>query len=121
MEINQLAELFLNVRTCRDNEKRVIEYDLAHELNELKNHFDPLTRNLSMLSKQSQIEQAKYFLQNREAELAEISSELLDKMKSLGIKPAERFPVHVQNQTYFDVWYLTDDEVCTAGNYTKIS
>jgi hypothetical protein len=119
MEIKQLASLFLDIKNIRDNEKRTIEYDLRNELNELKKQENPLTRNLTLLSKQDQIEQAKHFLKKREAELVEISSELLDQMKSQGLRPEERFPVHVQNQTYFDVWYLDDDEVCTAGYYSQ--
>lgn len=41
-------------------------------------------------------------------------------MQSLGLKLRERFPVHVHDETYFDVWNLEGDEVCTAGYYTKL-
>lgn len=121
MNIKELAASFLHVKEIRDEEKRVIDYDLKRELSELQKEASTSQQKLSILAKKDEIEAAKRFLELREVEFKEISDELLDELKRAEIREGERLDVHVKEQIFFSVWYDENDVVYTAGTFHKIS
>jgi len=121
MKINDLAASFLHIKESRDEEKRILDYDLKNQLLKLQRESSDVQQKLLILKKKDEIHAAKTFLEQREIEFAEISNELLDELKRAEIKEGDKLEVHVEGPIYFSVWYDTDDNVYTAGTYHKIS
>ncbi|MFA4867968.1 MAG: hypothetical protein WC623_07215 [Pedobacter sp.] len=121
MKINELAASFLHVKESRDEEKRVIDYDLKKELSELQKGDSTPKQKLSLLAKKDEIEAAKHFLEEREIELKEVSDELLGELKRAEFKVGEKLEIHVEDQIFFSVWYDENNAVHTAGTFHKIS
>jgi len=119
MKINYVAASFLHSKRSFDEEKRLIEYVLPKELKELESLDASLDKNLKLLSKKSEIKDAKELLSQREAELREVSNELLSMMLEASMAPDDRLETNYDKNIYFEVWYDKDHIVRTADTYEK--
>jgi hypothetical protein len=120
MKINELASSFLHVKESRDEEKRVLDYDLKNQLQDLQKGNDDVQQKLKILAKKDEIEAARHFLEARETELKQASAELLAELKRAEIKEGQKLEVHVRDSIYFSVWYDQSGEVYSAGTYHKM-
>jgi hypothetical protein len=121
MEINELASSFLHIKESRDEEKRVLNYDLKNELKKLQMDSSTAQQKLRILAKKDEIEAAKHLLELREIELNDISYALLEELKRAEIQPGDKLDIHVKDQIYFSVWYDDANQVYSAGTFHKIS
>ena len=119
MKINNVAASFLHSKRSFDEEKRIIDYVLAKELKDLERLDASLDKNLKLLSKNAEIKDAKELLNQREAELKEVSNELLSMMLEASMQPEDRLETNYDGDIYFEVWYDKDHIVRTADTYQK--
>lgn len=121
MEIKILAARFLELRTQRDEKRRFIDYDMKNQLKRLEADQGNVEAKLRILTFKDQIEAEEVFYQQISDELLEVIEELKPYLINLNAHANDPLTTHVHDKTYFDVWLDENQEIQSAGLYTKWS
>lgn len=119
-EVNQLAETFLLTKHKKDEQRRIIDFDLSKQLNELKK--DRSTQgSLRVLQFKSKIEAEEAYYEELTTELQEIENDLFPILQEINANRLDPLTTHVKDRTYFDTFLNEKGEIISPGLYTKIS
>jgi len=121
MKLENLAVSFHHIVVNLEAE-RIELFQKEKKHNEFKSRAISLDDRLNLARLADEIRALKEIKEGREIEKFEVGKDLLEELQNVGVKPNEHVPYHITGESYFDVWYLDNNEVCaTIGKYTKVS
>lgn len=119
MNIHELASRFLYLKTQKEEQRRVIDYDMRNKLKKLEGDNHNVEGKLRVLDFKDKIKLAEEDYLQISAELQEVVEELKPYLIELGATRLDPLITHVQEKTYFDVWLDENKDVQCPGLYSK--
>lgn len=121
MKIHELASSFLDLKTRRNEQERVIQYDLPRKLSDLEKRQDTVDDRLKVQEFKENIQVQKRILEQLDREFAGVREELAPLLASVGASREQPLKIHVHDQIYFNTYLDEDGEVQSPGTYHHIS
>lgn len=118
MDIKELATSFLELKSRKTEEQRVIDYDLPKQLKELEKFQSNVDERLRLMEFHAKIGKHKVGLESTTKELERITKQLHPLLLELKAHRDDPYTVHVHERTYFDTYIDEEGEIQSRGHYT---